>query len=438
MIKLNLQADKLSAYVSADELALFRNEVALHHRNIYKKTGKGNDFLGWVDLPSKTSEESISRLIGDAARITGQSEVFVVVGIGGSYLGARAVNEALGHAFAPLLNSSRKEIPTVLYAGHHLEGAYLQQLLEVLDEKDYSLIVISKSGTTTEPAVAFRLLKQHLEKKYGKKNASKRVFVVTDARQGALKRLAEAENYSSYVIPDDVGGRYSVLSPVGLLPIASAGIDIRALIRGARNMEEQLQKLNTPEDNLAAKYAVIRNILYRKGKTIEILAAYNPSLFYLTEWWKQLYGESEGKEGKGIFPAGVSFTTDLHSMGQYIQDGLRNLFETHLIVEQSDAGLKIPHDADDRDGLNYLSGKSINHVNHMAAAGTMLAHAEGDVPVMELRIPGLSPETLGELIYFFEMACAYSGYILDVNPFDQPGVEAYKRKMFELLGKSGY
>ena len=438
MTKLKVNLAKAANYISLNELALFESEIKLHRANIYKKTGKGNDFLGWVNLPSSISEELLAKIESDAKAMQQHSDVVVVCGIGGSYLGARAIIDALSNPFSPLLSKSERKAPLVMYAGHHLDEDYMTHLLDLLNKKDYSVIVISKSGTTTEPAVAFRLLKNHLEKKYGEGAASKRIFAVTDASKGALKKLAITKKYSTYVIPDDVGGRYSVLTPVGLLPIAVAGLDIRMLVKGAKNMEEFLQKEEDLQKNPASLYAVARNILYRKGKTTEILATYSPAMSYMVEWWKQLYGESEGKEQKGIFPAGVGFTTDLHSMGQYIQEGLRNLFETVLTVENSKTELKIPVDADDLDGLNFLAGKRLGEVNSMASLGTMIAHVDGDVPNLEVLIPELNENYLGELIYFYEMACAISGYILDVNPFDQPGVEAYKKNMFALLEKPGF
>lgn len=435
MVGLSLSVEKTAGFVSREEISLFGSEVAFHREQIYKKTGKGHDFLGWIDLPSATGPELIGKVLDDASCIREQSELVVVTGIGGSYLGTRAVTEALGDPFASLSDRNERKSPLMVYAGHHLDSAYMYRLLKVLDKKDYSVIVISKSGTTTEPAVTFRLLKNHLEKKYGRKQAAARTFAITDASKGALRQLATTEGYSSYVIPDDVGGRFSVLTPVGLLPIASAGVDISQMLEGAREMQHFLRQEEDPFSNPALLYAITRNILYRKGKTTEILAAYTPSMYYFIEWWKQLYGESEGKEQKGIFPAGVGFTTDLHSLGQYIQEGLRNLFETVIRVEKPIHDVVIPADADNLDGLNYLSGKTISHVNLMALRGTMLAHVEGEVPNMEITIPELTERSLGELIYFFEMACTVSGYILGVNPFDQPGVEAYKKKMFELLGK---
>lgn len=435
-LKLNLA--KARDFISDNEIGLFESEIELHRNNIYNKTGRGNDFLGWVDLPSSINNELLLQLEADARKIQQQSDLVVVCGIGGSYLGARAVIDALNSPFSPLQNKEERKAPLIIYAGHQLDEDYMVQLLELLGKKDYSVIVISKSGTTTEPAVAFRLLKSHLEKKYGEVAAAERIFAVTDASKGALKKLATAKGYATYVIPDDVGGRYSVLTPVGLLPIAVAGIDIRELVKGAQAMETFLKKKEKLTENPAAIYAIARNILYRKGKTTEILASYTPSLNFVVEWWKQLFGESEGKEQKGIFPAGVGFTTDLHSMGQYIQEGLRNLFETVLTIEASGKKLEIPMDSDDLDGLNFLAGKRLGEVNRMASLGTMIAHVDGGVPNLEISIPKLDANSLGELIYFFEMACAISGYILEVNPFDQPGVEAYKKNMFALLEKPGF
>ncbi len=438
MVKLKFRYNDVMEFIEKDQIRLFDSEFSLHHKNLYSGKGKGSDFTGWVDLPSKTGNDLLSRIEEDARKIAEQSQVVVVTGIGGSYLGARAVIEALSGPFDGLLEQPEKKSPLVLYAGHHMDEDYQFHLIQLLDQKDYSVIVISKSGTTTEPAIAFRLLKSHLEGKYGDEEASSRVYAITDASKGALKKLADEKNYATYVIPDDVGGRYSVLTPVGLLPIAAAGISIRKLIEGAQNMEKFLKEKSELSENPAGLYAVLRNILYQKGKTIEILAGYNPSLHYFIEWWKQLYGESEGKEGKGIFPAGVGFTTDLHSMGQYIQDGLRNLFETVINIEAPRNKVEVPHDPDNLDGLNYLKEKRISYVNAMASKATMLAHVDGGVPNMEIVLPEINEETLGEMVYFFEMGCALSGYILDVNPFDQPGVEAYKKNMFALLEKPGF
>ena len=403
------------------------------YETIYKKTGAGNDFLGWVNLPSEIDESLLADIEKTAAFLRQKSEIFVVIGIGGSYLGARAVIEALQNHFAPLTG----EMPLIVYAGHNMSEDYLHDLMAILDKKDYSLAVISKSGTTTEPAIAFRILKQHIIKKYGEEEAASRIVAITDKARGALKQLANVKGYKTYIVPDDVGGRFSVLTPVGLLPIAMAGIDIRALVKGAVEMEQSC-KSNPTVDNLVSQYAVARQVLYGMGKTNEIMVNYEPRLVYFSEWWKQLYGESHGKQHKGIFPASVTFSTDLHSMGQYIQDGLRNLFETVISVENSNHKLCIPMENEDLDQLNYIAGKRISEVNHKAELGTVLAHEDGGVPNLRIVIPEVSEKVLGELIYFFEMACAVSGYMLDVNPFDQPGVEAYKKNMFALLGKKGF
>jgi glucose-6-phosphate isomerase len=357
----------------------------------------------------------------------------VVVGIGGSYLGARAVIEALQHPFKSLLPNEKT--PLVLFAGNSMGEDYLKGLSDILEIKDYSIIVISKSGTTTEPAIAFRILKEHCEKKYSKKEAQKRIVAITDEKRGALKKLAIKENYQTFVIPDDVGGRYSVLTPVGLLPIACAGFNIEKLISGAKKMRENLLQHLTYDKNIAMQYALHRYLLYKEGKKIELMVAYEPQLFFFIEWFKQLFGESDGKEGKGIFPAGAVFSTDLHSLGQYIQEGERHLFETVLSVEKVDSNLPIPFDNNDLDGLNYLQQKSIHEINLTAEEGTRQAHLTGNVPNIRITIPEISEETLGELIYFFEFSCALSGYLLNINPFDQPGVEAYKQNMFRLLGK---
>jgi len=409
------------------------SKVSGVYDTIFHKTGAGNDFLGWVNLPSEIDESLLADIEKTAADLRKKSEIFVVIGIGGSYLGARAVIEALQNHFASLTN----EKPLIVYAGHNMSEDYLHDLMAVLDKKDYSLAVISKSGTTTEPAIAFRILKQHIINKYGEKEAASRIIAITDKARGALKQLANVKGYKTYIVPDDVGGRFSVLTPVGLLPIAMAGIDIRALVKGAVEMEQQC-KANPTVDNPVSQYAVVRQALYAQGLTNEIMVNYEPRLVYFSEWWKQLYGESHGKQHKGIFPASVTFSTDLHSMGQYIQDGLRNLFETVISVENSNHELRIPMESDDLDQLNYIAGKRISEVNHKAELGTVLAHEDGGVPNLRIVIPEVSEKVLGELIYFFEMACAVSGYMLDVNPFDQPGVEAYKKNMFALLGKKGF
>jgi glucose-6-phosphate isomerase len=409
------------------------SRVSEVYETIFNKTGAGNDFLGWVNLPSEIDENLLADIEKTAAVLRKKSDIFVVIGIGGSYLGARAVIEALQNHFAPLTD----EKPLIVYAGHNMSEDYLHDLMAILDKKDYSLAVISKSGTTTEPAIAFRILKQHIINKYGEEEAASRIIAITDKARGALKQLANVKGYKTYIVPDDVGGRFSVLTPVGLLPIAMAGIDIRALVKGAIEMEK-LCKAQPTVDNPVTQYAIARQVLYGMGKTNEIMVNYEPRLVYFSEWWKQLYGESHGKQHKGVFPASVTFSTDLHSMGQYIQDGLRNLFETVISVENSNHELRIPMENEDLDQLNYIAGKRISEVNHKAELGTVLAHEDGGVPNLRIVIPEVSEKVLGELIYFFEMACAVSGYMLDVNPFDQPGVEAYKKNMFALLGKKGF
>jgi len=436
MIHLKFSYDNALNFVSKQDIFNYQETISHHFSAIRERIGKGNDFLGWTDLPSSVEEALITKIEAAAARFRKKSEVSVVIGIGGSYLGARAVIEAL----SPHFNLLKKKAgnPIMLFAGNNISEDYLAELLQILNEKDYTLTVISKSGTTTEPALAFRLLREHMERKYSKAEAKERIIAITDKEKGALKQLADEEGYETFVVPDDVGGRYSVLTPVGLLPIAIAGFDIRALLKGAQNMEEFSATTTKIDENPVATYAAVRNALYSKGKTIEIMVNYEPRLFYFTEWWKQLYGESEGKENKGIFPAGVSNTTDLHSMGQYIQEGLRVLFETVLSVERPKHSLVIPTDEANLDKLNYIAGKRINEVNRMAELGTTLAHVDGGVPNLKVTLPEISENTLGEVIYFYEMACAVSGYILGINPFDQPGVEAYKRNMFALLGKPGF
>jgi len=436
MINIKLELDQLYGFMPKEQILSYEKQIYSAYRKIYNKTGAGNDFLGWVDLPSATSNDFIQELQRHAEELRKKSEVFVVIGIGGSYLGSRAVIEALTHHFSQLMESNKT--PHIIYAGQHISEDYLADLLDVLDNKDYSMAVISKSGTTTEPAIAFRLLKAHIEKKYGLSEARKRIVAITDKSRGALKQLADSEGYVSYVVPDDVGGRYSVLSPVGLLPIAVAGVDIRALMEGARRMEAYSRAASNIHGNPIAMYAAARQALYNSSKTVEVMVNYEPRLFYFTEWFKQLYGESEGKENKGIFPAGVGFTTDLHSMGQYIQEGLRFLFETVISVEKSQRELRIPKGESDLDQLNYIAGKRLSEVNQKAELGTTLAHVDGGVPNIRIHIPEISADVLGQLVYFFEMGCALSGYMLGVNPFDQPGVEAYKKNMFALLGKEGF
>ena len=421
-------------FISPEEILAWESEVRKADDLLLNKNGKGSDFLGWVNLPSEISKKEIKDINKTAEYLRDKSQIIVIVGIGGSYLGSRSVIDALSGNFQ-FLSGKKKKNPLIVYAGQNIGEDYLSNLLTVLDKKDYSIIVISKSGTTTEPAIAFRVLRNHLENKYGKKEAKRRIAAVTDESKGALKKLSETEGYKTFVIPDDVGGRFSVLTPVGLLPIACAGFDIKNLLRGARDMQEFIDIEKSITGNPALLYAATRNALCKKGKSIEILANYTPSLSYFTEWWKQLYGESEGKNGKGIFPAGVNFTTDLHSMGQLIQDGARNIFETVLWVENSSKKLKVPKDPANLDELNYIAGKRLNDVNHKAMIGTLMAHVEGGVPNISVSVSKLNEYYLGQLIYFFERACGISGYALGVNPFDQPGVEAYKKNMFALLGK---
>ncbi len=435
MHQISIDISKATGFVDPEVYSKIKAEVVASHEQLTKGSGRGNDFLGWLKLPSLVTEDLTRKIKADAAKMKASSRWVVVIGIGGSYLGARAVVDALSHPFHSMMD--QKEFPGLVYAGENLSEDYHAGLLEVLDKSDYSVIVISKSGTTTEPAVAFRLLKAHLEKKYGETDAASRIYVVTDAAHGALKKMADEKKYSSYVIPDDVGGRYSVLTPVGLLPIAAAGFDIDALIKGAKKMEKVCQS-GSADENPAMVYAAIRNALYLSGKTTEIMVNFQPDLFYFTEWWKQLFGESEGKENKGIYPSGVGFTTDLHSMGQYIQEGLRMLFETTLSVNSPRTELRVPFVDGDPDGLNFLAGKRLSEINKMAEMGTLLAHVDGGVPNIRIGVPQINEEIIGQLIYFFEFACALSGYTLGVNPFDQPGVEAYKKNMFALLGKPGF
>lgn len=435
MSSIQLHKEHLQQFITSEELSNISKETMAAKETLISCTGKGNDFLGWIDLPKTLSPEIVSSIKKDVEVLTPKSKLFVVVGIGGSYLGARAVIEALQSEFASMEKSDH---PYVVYAGHTLSEDYYHQLLQMLDSHDYAVAVISKSGTTTEPAVAFRIIKAHLEHKYGKANAAERIIAITDARQGALHDIAQQEGYQTYVIPDNVGGRFSVLTPVGLLPIAMAGYDIDKLLKGACDMRDICINNNTLKDNPALMYAAIRNLLYRKGRKVEILENFVPNLKYISEWWKQLYGESEGKEGKGILPHSLSFTTDLHSMGQYVQEGERLMFETVLSVAQPHNRVEIPMDAQNLDGINYLVGKSLTEINHNAELGTILAHVDGGVPVLRIEVPTVDEYVLGQLIYFFEFACGVSGYMLGVNPFDQPGVEAYKKNMFRLLGKPGY
>lgn len=423
-------------FVSEIELSSMEPQVTLAAKMLEEKTAIGSEFLGWVDLHNNYDKEEFKRVQKAAENIKNNSEILLVIGIGGSYLGARAAIEFLTHTFYNNLEKEKRVTPKIIFVGQNISGTYLTDLLDLLGDKDYSINVISKSGTTTEPALAFRVLKNHMEKKYGKEGAKSRIFATTDKSRGALKKLADEEGYESFVIPDDVGGRFSVLTPVGLLPIAVAGIDIEELMLGAKDAAKEFSK--EFKENDCYKYAAIRNILNRKGKDVELLVNYEPRLHYISEWWKQLFGESEGKDGKGIFPAAVDFSTDLHSMGQYIQEGKRFLFETVIHIENLDKDIVIESEKDDLDGLNYLAGKNFAYVNKKAAEGTILAHVDGGVPNLEISIPKAAPYHLGYLFYFFMKACGVSGYLLGVNPFDQPGVEAYKKNMFALLGKSGY
>ena len=403
---------------------------------LHSGKGAGSDFLGWVHLPSSIDDAQIAAIEAQAEKLRAKAEVVICIGIGGSYLGAKAVYEAMNNSFEFLRR--KHENPTVLFAGQNISEDYTYELLDVV--KDYSIaaIVISKSGTTTEPAIAFRIIKAEIEKRYGKEDAATRIVAVTDKARGALKTLATNEGYPTFVIPDDVGGRFSVLTPVGLLPLAVAGVDIKALVAGATAMEKATDAAVPVDENISAQYAIVRNELYREGKKTEILGSYEPKLQYVGEWWKQLYGESEGKDGKGIFPASVTLTADLHSMGQYIQEGERTLFETIISVAESKHTVQVESDAENLDGLNYLAGKRISQINHMAELGVRLAHIDGGVPNIRVEIPTIDAESLGALIYFFEKACGISGYLLGVNPFNQPGVEAYKKNMFALLDKPGY
>jgi glucose-6-phosphate isomerase len=436
METLKINIDRIFDFVAKDSVFKFANEINKHNKALHEKTGKGNDFLGWVNLPSAITETELNEIEGVAKALRKKCEIVVVIGIGGSYLGAKAVIEALSDSFYML--KRQKGNPVVVFAGQNIGEDYTSELLGLLADKKYGIVVISKSGTTTEPAIAFRLLKDHLENKVGKAAAKDLIVAVTDAKRGALRTLATQEGYKTFVISDDIGGRFSVLTPVGLLPIAIAGFNIRDLVHGARHMEELTVPETDFEHNPSAIYAAARNALYRSGKKVEILTNYNNKLAFVSEWWKQLYGESEGKENKGIFPASVNFTTDLHSMGQYIQEGERILFETVLTVNHVDNNVAIPFDKTNLDGLNFLAYKRIDEVNKMAELGTLLAHIDGGVPNIVVSIPKINEFNLGQLIYFFEKACGISGYILNINPFDQPGVEAYKKNMFALLDKPGF
>lgn len=435
-MKENIAIDLKNAgkFVSYEEVLALAQQSVRHLDSLNSGTGPGSDFLGWLSLPEDIVTQ-LDRIEKTARHLRSVSDTTVVIGIGGSYLGAKAVIDGLSHSFASLLKAKHHEI---IFAGQNISEDYMSDLLQILDDRNYSIIVISKSGTTTEPAIAFRILKDHLEKKAGKVTAADRIIAITDSSKGALRSLAEINGYETFVIPDNIGGRYSVLTPVGLLPIAVCGLDIRALVKGAQAIEAVTRKNKNANSNPSLMYAAARNLILRSGKPVEILVGFTPQLHYFSEWWKQLYGESEGKEGKGIFPASVGFTTDLHSMGQYIQEGQRIIFETIISVKNPGKKVTIPPEKDDSDQLNFLAGKRISEVNQNAETGTILAHNDGGVPVLKIDVPELNEFYIGQLIYFFELACAVSGYILDVNPFDQPGVEAYKKNMFALLNKPGY
>ena len=433
----DIKVDFKYAGVEQSEIQKYEKDIIRIHEGFRIKEKIETEFLGWLSLPTNYDREEFTRIKKAAKKIKKDSDVLVVIGIGGSYLGARAVIEALTNSFTNSISDDDAKFPKIIFVGNNMNPDYINDVIEFIEDRDFSINVISKSGTTTEPAIAFRIFREMIENKYGIKEARKRIYVTTDSKKGALKTLAKEEKYTTFVIPDNIGGRYSVLTAVGLLPIATAGIDIDKLIKGAQNAQEQYSDKNV-KYNECYKYAVVRNILYKNKKDIEILVTYEPKLHYLIEWWKQLFGESEGKDKKGIYPSGVEFTTDLHSLGQYIQDGRRNLFETVINIEKINSEIKINMDEDNLDGLNYLSGKTLDFVNKKAMDGTIAAHVEGDVPNILINMEELNEETIGYLIYFFELACAMSGNLLGVDPFNQPGVEKYKTNMFKLLKKPGY
>ncbi len=437
MSKFRFDYSKAGSFFAEHELTYLRDFVKVAHHSLHEKTGAGSDYLGWIDLPVNYDQEEFSRIEKAAEKIRNDSDVLLVIGIGGSYLGARAAIEMLQHSFYNVLPKEKRRSPQIIFAGNNISSTYMMDIIDLLEGKDFSINVISKSGTTTEPAIAFRIFRKILEEKYGAEEARKRIYATTDKAKGALKTSANEEGYETFVIPDDIGGRYSVLTAVGLLPIAVSGADIQAMMKGAADAREDFSKSELDE-NPAYQYAAVRNILYNKGKTIEMLVNYEPALQYFAEWWKQLYGESEGKDQKGIFPASANFSTDLHSLGQYIQEGRRDLFETVIKVEKPRRGLTIEAEDKDLDGLNYLAGKTVDFVNDKAFEGTLLAHTDGGVPNLIVSVPALDEYHFGYMVYFFEKACAMSGYLLGVNPFDQPGVEAYKVNMFALLGKPGF
>lgn len=434
---LSIDLSKAAPYLSGHEVKYMEEAIKVAHSKLHDKTGAGSDFLGWVDLPVNYDKEEFTRIKNSAEKIRKDSEVLIVIGIGGSYLGARAAIEMLTNNFYNSLSKEKRKAPAIFYVGNNISSTYMAELLEAIEGLEVSVNVISKSGTTTEPAIAFRIFKDYMEKKYGKEEAKKRIYATTDSSRGALKSLADAEGYETFAIPDDVGGRFSVLTAVGLLPIAAAGVDIDAIMEGAADAREEYANPILME-NECYKYAAARNALYNKGKSIEVLVNYEPSVHFFNEWWKQLFGESEGKDNKGIFPAAVDFSTDLHSMGQYIQEGKRDLFETVLKVEKAKKEIVIEESKENVDGLNFLAGKTMDFVNKKAYEGTLLAHNDGGVPNLVVSIPELTPYYFGRMVYFFEKACGISGYVLGVNPFDQPGVEAYKKNMFALLGKPGF
>ncbi len=433
MIRLN--DAYVAPFVSAAEMDAVRDEVLAAQKSLLARDGKGNDFLGWITLPDDYDKEEFSRIKVAAEKIKKTCDVFIVIGIGGSYLGARAVVEFLR---SPMYNNLKKDTPDIYFSGCNISAQSLSELLAICEGRDVCINVISKSGTTTEPAVAFRVFRELLEKKYGKDGARERIFVTTDKARGTLKQFSDEAGYETFVVPDNVGGRFSVLTAVGLLPIAAAGIDIDMLMKGASDAAAEYTSVADVEKNPCLKYAALRNILYRQGKATEILVSYEPYAMMLNEWWKQLYGESEGKDGKGLFPASVIFSTDLHSLGQFIQDGSRNVFETVISVKNADTKLAVPYDEANVDGLNFLAGTDLNAINKVAMQGTILAHIDGGAPNILLEMENKDEYSLGQLLYFFEFACGVSGYVLGVNPFDQPGVEAYKKNMFALLGKPGY
>ncbi|MBP3949864.1 glucose-6-phosphate isomerase [Bacillus suaedae] len=437
MTKVQFDYSKALTFFNQHEIDYLQGAVKEAHEALHNGTGAGSDYLGWIDLPKNYDKEEFARIQASAEKIKNDTDVLLVIGIGGSYLGARAALEALNDSFYNIQSKEARKTPQIFFVGQNISSTYVKDLLALIEGKDVSVNVISKSGTTTEPAIAFRIFRDYLEKKYGQEEARKRIYATTDREKGALKTLANEEGYETFVVPDDVGGRYSVLTAVGLLPIAVSGLDIEAMMKGAADASEDFNNPNLAE-NEAYQYAAVRNALYNKGKTIELMVNYEPSLHFVSEWWKQLYGESEGKDGKGIFPASVDFSTDLHSMGQYVQDGRRDLFETVIQVDKVREEVKIEEASSDLDGLNYLAGETMDFVNKKAFQGTLLAHTDGGVPNLIVTVPELNEYHFGYLVYFFEKACGISGYLLGVNPFDQPGVEAYKTNMFALLGKPGF